>query len=139
MHLWPFGSAVVYFHDREQLQLAIEPGAGVVCHITSVPTDTGTPGTLGARSKRFIDHLAAMGMRYWQVLPVNPVDPFGSPYAGPSAFAGNTRCSSMSPRPSFAPTIAAWERRGRRRDEEATSRLPRGEAAWLDPSARSSP
>ena len=30
-----------------------------------------------------------MGMRYWQVLPINPTDSFGSPYAGPSAFAGN--------------------------------------------------
>ena len=30
-----------------------------------------------------------MGMRYWQILPVNPTDMFRSPYSGPSAFAGN--------------------------------------------------
>ncbi len=102
VQLWPFGSAVVYFHDVERLQLPLEPGAGVVCHITSVPSiepqpsgEDGSPttaarrGTLGDASKRFIDHLAKMGMRYWQVLPVNPTDLFRSPYAGPSAFAGN--------------------------------------------------
>ncbi len=88
VQLWPFGSAVVYFHALKRLQKSLERGAGVVCHITSVPND-GKPGTLGAPSKRFIDHLAAMGMRYWQVLPVNPTDMYGSPYSGPSAFAGN--------------------------------------------------
>ncbi len=89
VHLWPFGSAVISFHADERLQKPLEPGAGVVCHITSLPTQDGRPGTLGAPAKRFIDHLAAMGFRYWQVLPVNPTDLFNSPYAGPSAFAGN--------------------------------------------------
>ena len=36
-----------------------------------------------------MDWLAAAGQRYWQVLPVNPTDRFGSPYAGLGAFAGN--------------------------------------------------
>ncbi len=51
----------------------------------------GRAGTLGAPARRFIDHLAATGLRYWQVLPVNPTDSFGSPYAGPSAVAGNPK------------------------------------------------
>ncbi len=132
VHLWPFGSAVVYFHDREQLQLPIEPGAGVVCHITSVPTDTGTPGTLGARSKRFIDHLAAMGMRYWQVLPVNPVDPFGSPYAGPSACAGNISLLPWSESELRADYLE-WKRRGGAVSDAGYVRFAQAQAAWLEP------
>ena len=88
VRLWPQGSSVVYSTREARLQKPLQYGAGVVCHITSVPTDDGMPGTLGAPAKRFVDHLAAMGMRYWQVLPVNPTDAYGSPYAGPSAFAG---------------------------------------------------
>lgn len=87
--LWPLGSSIIYFHPEKRLQEPLDHGAGVVCHITSVPTDDGKPGTIGAPTRRFIDHLAAMGIRYWQVLPVNPTDFFRSPYAGPSAFAGN--------------------------------------------------
>ena len=87
--LWPFGSAVIYFHEEERLQLPMEPGAGVLCHVTSLPDESGKKGSLGDVAKRFIDHLKAMGMRYWQLLPVNPTDSFGSPYSGPSAFAGN--------------------------------------------------
>ena len=87
--LWPLGSSIIYHHADKRLQEPLDHGAGVVCHITSVPTDDGKPGTIGAPTRHFIDHLAAMGMRYWQVLPVNPTDFFRSPYAGPSAFAGN--------------------------------------------------
>lgn len=60
------------------------PGLGVLAHITSIPG-----GTLGAPARAFVDWLARVGARYWQVLPLNPVDEFGSPYAGISAFAGN--------------------------------------------------
>ncbi|MDO4533110.1 MAG: 4-alpha-glucanotransferase [Coriobacteriia bacterium] len=49
------------------------------------------PGTLGASAFAFVDWLAQAGVRYWQVLPVNPTDEYGSPYAGISAFAGNVR------------------------------------------------
>lgn len=89
VRLWPLGSAVVYSHRSMRLQQPLDRGAGVVAHITSLPNEAGRSGTLGAPARRFIDHLATMGMRYWQVLPVNPTDSFGSPYAGPSAFAGN--------------------------------------------------
>ena len=97
VRLWPLGSALVYVHRAERLQKPLERGAGVVAHITSVPNDAGRPGTLGESARRFIDHLAAMGMRYWQVLPVNPTDAHGSPYAGPSAFAGNTDLLEETP------------------------------------------
>ncbi len=89
LQLWPLGSAVVYFRtDEERLTKQLGRGAGVVCHITSVPNGN-RPGTLGAPAKRFVDFLAPAHQRYWQVLPVSPVDAYGSPYAGVSAFAGN--------------------------------------------------
>ena len=86
--LWPLGTAVLHFHEPARLQAPLERGMGVLCHITSVPND-GRPGTLGAPARRFVDWLAAGGQRYWQVLPVNPCDAYGSPYAGLGAFAGN--------------------------------------------------
>ncbi len=90
IQLWPLGSSVVYFHADIRLQQPLRTGAGVICHVTSVPSTTGkAAGTVGADTDHFMDHLANMGMQYWQLLPVNPTDSFGSPYAGPSAFAGN--------------------------------------------------
>ncbi|MDO4538749.1 MAG: 4-alpha-glucanotransferase [Coriobacteriales bacterium] len=88
VHLWPLGTAVLYFHKEERLQRPLKRGMGIICHITSVPNGD-KPGTMGEPSKRFVDMLAETGQTYWQVLPVNPTDEFGSPYAGLSAFAGN--------------------------------------------------
>ena len=91
--LWPLGTAILHFHEHERMQKPLEPGVGVIAHITSVPNG-GRPGTLGAPSEAFVDWLAEAGARYWQILPVNPTDEFGSPYAGLSAFAGNPRLMS---------------------------------------------
>lgn len=88
--LWPLGSAVLYFHKAQMLERPLEHGMGVLCHITSLP-NAGAPGTMGEPARKFIDYLAAAHQRYWQILPVNPCDGHGSPYAGLSAFAGNTR------------------------------------------------
>lgn len=87
--LYPLGSSAVHFHNGQRLQKPLEHGWGVMCHITSIPNKKGH-GTLGEPARHFIDHLAQMGASYWQVLPVNPTDEHNSPYAGPSAFAGNT-------------------------------------------------
>ena len=46
---------------------------------------------IGKECFKFIDYLKARGDKYWQILPLNPVDHEGSPYAGSSAFAGNAR------------------------------------------------
>lgn len=86
--LWPLGTAVLHFHKQRRLQEPLEPGMGVLCHVTSLPNEDG-PGTLGAPARRFVDWLAECGQTYWQVLPVNPADGYGSPYAGLAAFAGN--------------------------------------------------
>lgn len=87
--LWPLGTAVLHFHKQRRLQEPLEPGMGVLCHVTSLPNEGGA-GTLGAPDRRFVDWLAECGQTYWQVLPVNPADGYGSPYAGLAAFAGNT-------------------------------------------------
>ena len=57
--------------------------SGVLLHPTSLPS-----GRLGAEAYEFVDWLAAAGQTWWQVLPLGPPDPFGSPYTSPSAFAG---------------------------------------------------
>jgi 4-alpha-glucanotransferase len=56
--------------------------AGVNLHPTSLPG-----GRLGPEAFVFVDWLAAAGARFWQVLPLNPPDEYGSPYASASAFA----------------------------------------------------
>ncbi|MBO5867249.1 MAG: 4-alpha-glucanotransferase, partial [Clostridia bacterium] len=46
-------------------------------------------GTL-AETDKFIKFLKAAKQEYWQILPITPTDFVNSPYASPSAFAGNT-------------------------------------------------
>ena len=55
---------------------------GVALHPTSLPGRR-----LGPEAFAFVDWLASAGARWWQVLPLNPPDPYGSPYASKSAFA----------------------------------------------------
>jgi 4-alpha-glucanotransferase len=63
--------------------MRFERGAGILLHVTSLPT-----GTLDS-AKTFLDHLADAGQKYWQVLPLNQTGYGGSPYGCLSAFAGN--------------------------------------------------
>ncbi|MEC8311873.1 MAG: 4-alpha-glucanotransferase [Candidatus Thermoplasmatota archaeon] len=57
---------------------------GILCHLTSLPAPhLGQDG-----AHRFLDVLHGMGVGVWQMLPIHPPDPHGSPYAAPSAFAG---------------------------------------------------
>lgn len=65
-----------------------ERGAGVLLHISSLPSNYGI-GTMGAEAYRFIDFLKSAGQKYWQVLPVGPTSYGDSPYQSYSAFAGN--------------------------------------------------
>jgi 4-alpha-glucanotransferase len=60
----------------------VERSLGVQLHPTSLPG-----GRLGPDAFAFVDWLAAAGASWWQVLPLNPPDEFGSPYASASAFA----------------------------------------------------
>lgn len=60
--------------------------AGVLLHPTSLPGPYGV-GDVGPAARAFLGWLESAGQRIWQVLPLNPVDHAGCPYAAPSAFA----------------------------------------------------
>jgi len=64
---------------------------GLLLHISSLPSVYGT-GDFGKQAYRFADFLKKAGQSFWQVLPLNPTTALkaNSPYACPSAFAGNT-------------------------------------------------
>ncbi len=113
--VYQLGTTVLYFHPSARLQRDMQPGIGVLAHITSLPTDASHTsdklqhaGTLGEPARHFVDWLAQAGIRYWQVLPVNPTDDFGSPYAGISAFAGNVQLleGGFKPEPNAFAEIA---------------------------------
>ena len=67
----------------------MERSSGILLHITSLPSNYGI-GDLGPAAYKFIDLLEEGKQKYWQVLPLNPVDSGGSPYSPGSVFAGNT-------------------------------------------------
>jgi 4-alpha-glucanotransferase len=62
--------------------------AGVLLHPTSLPGAMGI-GDLGPDAHRFLDFMAAAGLKIWQMLPVGPTGYGDSPYQCFSAFAGN--------------------------------------------------
>jgi 4-alpha-glucanotransferase len=67
-----------------------ERGSGILLSITSLPGRYGI-GDLGNAAYEFADFLESARQRYWQILPLNPVDPIygSSPYHSTSAFASN--------------------------------------------------
>jgi 4-alpha-glucanotransferase len=68
--------------------------SGIICHPTSFPGPHGI-GDLGEPAFRFVEWLARGGQTEWQILPLGPVGPGNSPYASPSAFAGNALLISL--------------------------------------------
>ena len=62
-------------------------GCGVLLPISSLPNKYGF-GCFSREAFEFVDYLHEMGMKYWQVLPLGPVDSCGSPYSSVSSFAG---------------------------------------------------
>jgi 4-alpha-glucanotransferase len=61
---------------------------GVLLHPTSLP-GRGYCGDFGADARRFVDLIAAAGLRIWQVLPLGPTHPDGCPYQSFSVHAGS--------------------------------------------------
>ncbi len=57
--------------------------AGVLLHLGSLES------ALGSGGRAFIDWLADAGFSVWQILPLGPPGPDGSPYWVRSDFAGN--------------------------------------------------
>jgi len=61
--------------------------AGVLLHPTSLP-GAFPVGDFGPEAFRFLDWMAAAGLRLWQVLPLSVPDDENSPYGSLSVFAG---------------------------------------------------
>lgn len=68
--------------------MEIERSAGVLLHPTCLPSRFGI-GDLGPAADAYLEWLAGAGVRWWQVLPLNPPGPGFSPYSATSTFAGN--------------------------------------------------
>ena len=68
--------------------------SGILLHPTSLPGPWGM-GDLGPASRDLLQWLAAAGQELWQLLPLTPVGPSGSPYSSPSAFAINPLLLSL--------------------------------------------
>jgi 4-alpha-glucanotransferase len=100
--------------------------AGVVCHVTSLPAVAGA-GTLGDAALRFIDFLADSALSIWQVLPLNPPDPHGSPYQSTSLSACSAALADWA-EIERAGGLAPWLA-GREADYRA---FRQAQAAWLD-------
>jgi len=65
--------------------------AGVLLHPTSLLDESAAGGALGAPARAFIDWLADAGFSVWQLLPLGPPGPHGSPYWVRSDHAGDPR------------------------------------------------
>ena len=70
-------------------QKEFERGAGILMHISSIPSPYGI-GSFGKNAYEFVDRLVAARQKYWQVLPLGTTSYGDSPYASFSAIAGNT-------------------------------------------------
>jgi 4-alpha-glucanotransferase len=76
------------------VNIGLPRACGLLLHPTSLPSPYGI-GDLGPAAERFIDQLARVGGRFWQVLPLNPTGFGESPYQTLSAFVGNTNLISL--------------------------------------------
>jgi len=73
-----------------KLQAVNERAAGVLMHITSLPSLFGI-GDMGPEARKFADFLQRSNQKYWQLLPLNPIEQGQgySPYSSISSRAGN--------------------------------------------------
>ncbi len=65
-------------------------GGGILMHISSLPSPFGI-GDMGPEAKSFAGFLYRSYQKYWQLLPLNPVEQGQgySPYSSTSSIAGN--------------------------------------------------
>lgn len=66
----------------------IERGAGILCHISSLPNKYGI-GSLGKEAYEFADFLKSAHVKYWQVLPLAQTGYGNSPYSSVACNSGN--------------------------------------------------
>ena len=74
--------------DSAKTSKTEERKAGVLMPVASLPSAEGAGG-FGPEAYRFVDMLAGMGMRIWQILPLNPLGYGNSPYQPFSSYAGD--------------------------------------------------
>ncbi|MBQ0040714.1 MAG: 4-alpha-glucanotransferase [Clostridiales bacterium] len=75
---------IILIKDESPIKEDNERKSGVICHISSLPG-----GTLGGPAREFVDWMESVGLKVWQVLPLNPPGIGNCPYNSYSAFAGN--------------------------------------------------
>lgn len=63
-------------------------GAGILMPIFSIPCKERF-GVLGECAYKFVDFLVESGQTYWQVLPINETDIYGSPFCSTCVYCGN--------------------------------------------------
>lgn len=66
----------------------MERGAGILMPIFSLPNKSRY-GTMGKEAYEFVDFLVNSGQKYWQVLPINDVDVYASPFSSTCINSGN--------------------------------------------------
>jgi len=104
---------------RQQHDCFGQRRAGVLLHLTSLP-DIFRTGLLGNDVNRFLDFLSDAGFSLWQMLPVQPVNKYASPYQSSSLHAGN---------PDF---ISRTRQYLDRVDGSDMEHFRKSHAAWLD-------
>lgn len=62
--------------------------AGILMPVASLPSRDGI-GSFGKQAYKFVDILDQMGIRVWQILPLNPLGYGNSPYQPYSSYAGD--------------------------------------------------
>ena len=72
----------------------MERGFGLMVHITSIESQEGY-GCFSKEAYSFVDFLKICGAKYWQVLPINPVDEYNCPYKNSSLRAINPLLISL--------------------------------------------
>ncbi|MDD3383604.1 MAG: 4-alpha-glucanotransferase [Bacilli bacterium] len=66
----------------------MDRASGILMHISSLPSNYFI-GSLGKEAEKFASFLHDSGQKYWQILPLNPIDAENSPYSSSDSFAGN--------------------------------------------------
>ncbi len=84
IELESLSAKIILIKDNKPIIKNKERRAGIICHISSLPG-----GTLGKPARDFVDWLAEIGIKVWQILPLNPCGEGNCPYNTYSAFAGN--------------------------------------------------
>ena len=68
--------------------------SGILLPVFSLPSACGI-GDLYQEAYKFIDRLSEAGQKYWQVLPIGPVNKELCPYQSSSSFAGEALLISL--------------------------------------------